>query len=44
MRFSKRMRGFDPDEVTNLFELVAEELTARVTEIDRLERENRYFR
>jgi len=44
MRFSKRMRGFDPDEVTNLLELVAEELTARVTEIDRLERENRYFR
>ena len=44
MRFSKRLRGFDPDEVTNLLELVAEEVTARVTEIDRLERENRYFR
>jgi cell division initiation protein len=44
MRFSKRLRGFDPDEVTNFLELVAEEVTARVTEVERLERENRYFR
>ena len=39
-----RLRGFDADEVVNFLELVAEDLTARVTEIDSLERENRYFR
>jgi cell division initiation protein len=44
MRFAQRMRGFNPDEVTGFLELVAEELTLRLTEIDRLERENRYFR
>jgi cell division initiation protein len=44
MRFPTRLRGFDADEVVNFLEMVAEDLTSRVTEIDRLERENRYFR
>ena len=44
MRSSQRMRGSNPDEVTSFLELVAEELTTRLTEIDRLERENRYYR
>jgi cell division initiation protein len=44
MRFSQRMRGFDPTEVENFLSLMAEELTGRLAEIDKLEKENRYFR
>lgn len=44
MRFPKRVRGVDPVEVESFLALVAEELAARVTQIDQLERENRYFR
>jgi cell division initiation protein len=44
MRFAQRMRGFDPTEVENFLSLLAEELTNRLAQIEKLERENRYFR
>jgi cell division initiation protein len=43
-RFARRVRGYDRTEVESFLELVAEELAARRTDIDRLERENRYYR
>lgn len=42
-QFSEKRKGFDPEEVQHFLALVAEELTARLGEIDRLERENRFF-
>jgi cell division initiation protein len=44
MRFSQRMRGFDTTEVENFLALLAEELTNRLAEMDKLDKENRYFR
>jgi len=44
MRFAQRMRGFDTSEVESFLSLLAEELTGRLAEIEKLERENRYFR
>ena len=44
MRFNQRMRGFDPSEVESFLALLAEELTTRLAQIEKLERENRYFR
>lgn len=44
MRFNQRMRGFDPTEVENFLSLVAEEITARLAQMEKLERENRYYR
>lgn len=44
MRFSPKLRGYDATEVEEFLNLVAEEATARLGELDRLERENRYFR
>jgi cell division initiation protein len=43
-RFATKMRGFDPVEVENFLGLVAEDLSQRLGEIERLERENRYLR
>lgn len=43
-RFATKMRGFDPVEVENFLGLVAEDLSQRIGEIERLERENRYLR
>lgn len=43
-RFAQKMRGFDPQEVESFLSLVAEELTHSLSEIDRLERENRFYR
>ncbi len=43
-RFAHKMRGFDPQEVESFLSLVAEELTHSLSEIDRLERENRFYR
>lgn len=43
-RFAQKMRGYDPNEVENFLSLVAEEVTQRLAEIDRLERENRALR
>jgi cell division initiation protein len=44
VRFGKRLRGLDPIEVENFLSLVAEELTEHVGELEKLERENRYYR
>lgn len=44
MRFTQRMRGFDPHEVQSFLDLVAEEMTACLGEVERLERENRFYR
>jgi cell division initiation protein len=44
MRFSQRMRGYDPTEVEGFLSLLAEELAARVAQAEKLERENRYYR
>jgi len=43
-RFAQRMRGFDPEEVSNFLSLVADELATRLGEIEKLEREVNYFR
>lgn len=42
-RFPQKMRGYDPREVEEFLELVAEELAQRLGEIDRLQREVRYY-
>lgn len=44
MRFSQRMRGFDPTEVESFLSQVAEEMTGGLAHVERLERENRYYR
>jgi len=43
-RFTQKMRGYDPREVEEFLELVAEELASKLTEIERLEQEVRYYR
>jgi cell division initiation protein len=43
-RFPQRLRGYDPVEVENFLALVAEDLTQRLAEIERLERDNRLLR
>jgi len=42
-RFPHKLRGYDPREVEEFLELVAEELAQRLGEIDRLQREVRYY-
>lgn len=44
MRFSQRMRGYDAAEVEGFLSVLAEELAARLAQVDKLERENRYYR
>jgi cell division initiation protein len=44
MRFSQKMRGFDPTEVEGFLSVLAEELANRLAHIEKLERENRYYR
>src|SRR6202035_550518 len=44
MRFPQKMRGYDPTEVENFLSLVAEELSTRISQLDKAERENRYYR
>jgi cell division initiation protein len=44
MRFTQKMRGYDPSEVESFLSLMAEELTTRLAQIEKLERENRWFR
>jgi len=44
MRFPTKMRGYDPTEVENFLALVAEDLAAKITDLDKAERENRYYR
>lgn len=43
-RFATRMRGYDPAEVEEFLELVAEELAGRLADVERLEQEIRYYR
>lgn len=43
-RFRLKMRGYDAIEVENFLALVAEDLTQRLGEIERLERDNRSLR
>jgi cell division initiation protein len=44
MTFSQRLRGYEQQEVENFLDIVAEELTVRLSEADRLERENHGLR
>lgn len=44
MQFPQRMRGYDPNEVDGFLSLVAEELTLRLKQLERLEREVAYTR
>jgi cell division initiation protein len=44
MRFSQKMRGYDPTEVEGFLSLLAEELAGRIAQAEKLERENRYYR
>lgn len=44
MRFPQRMRGYDPAEVESFLSLVAEEVTGLLAQIEKSERENRYYR
>lgn len=42
-RFASKLKGYDPAEVESFLALVADELTAQAAEIERLQRENRFF-
>jgi len=44
MRFSQKMRGYDATEVEGFLSLVAEDLAGRLTQIEKLERENHLFK
>jgi cell division initiation protein len=44
MRFPQRLRGYDPSEVESFLGLVAEDLLTQSAHLDKLERENRYFK
>ena len=44
MRFNQRMRGFDTTEVENFLVVVAEELAGRMAQVEKLDRENKYYR
>ena len=43
-RFAQKLRGYDPVEVENFLALIAEDVTQRIAELERLERENRILR
>lgn len=43
-RFAQKLRGYDPVEVENFLALIAEDVTQRLAELERLERENRLLR
>src|SRR5512134_2978135 len=42
-RFAQKFRGYDPTEVENFLTLIAEELSQRLADIERLERDNRHL-
>jgi cell division initiation protein len=44
MRFSQKMRGYDPTEVEGFLAVIAEEVAARLAQIEKLERENHHFK
>ncbi|HLF56833.1 MAG TPA: DivIVA domain-containing protein [Thermoanaerobaculia bacterium] len=43
-RFPQKLRGYDPVEVDHFLALVAEDLTQRLADLERAERENRQLR
>lgn len=43
MRFAQKLRGYDPKEVEEFLVLVAEDFAGRISQIDKLERENRFY-
>jgi cell division initiation protein len=43
MDFTRKMRGFDPEEVGPFLDLVAEALTEKLGDVSRLEQENRWL-
>ncbi|HXU46056.1 MAG TPA: DivIVA domain-containing protein [Thermoanaerobaculia bacterium] len=44
MRFPVKMRGYEQKEVEDFLGLVAEELAQRISQVERLEREAKYYR
>ena len=42
-QFTEKRKGLDPDEVQNFLALVSEELAGRLSQIERLESENRFY-
>lgn len=42
-RFAQKMRGYDPEAVQEFLSLVADDLVQYLGQIERLERENRYY-
>lgn len=40
----RQLWGCDPSEVENLLQLASDELTAQLAEVEKLERENRYYK
>lgn len=42
-RFPQKMRGYDPEAVQEFLSLVADDLVQYLGQIERLERENRYY-
>ena len=44
MRFTQKMRGYDPTEVEGFLAVIAEEVAARLAQIEKLERENHHFK
>jgi cell division initiation protein len=44
MKFATKMRGYDPREVEDFLVLVAEELAQRIGQVEKLERESKYYR
>ncbi len=44
MKFATKMRGYDAREVEDFLALVAEELAQRIGQVDKLEREAKYYR
>ena len=44
MKFATKMRGYDAREVEDFLALVAEELAQRIGQVEKLERESKYYR
>ena len=44
MQFPRRLRGADEAEVSSFLALVAEELAGRLAQMEKIERENRYYK
>jgi cell division initiation protein len=44
MRFPQKLRGYDSAEVESFLALLAEELAGRLAQIEKMERESRYYK